>query len=1075
MSQESVTDAFPLSPMQQGMLFHSLYSARPGVNLEQVVIGLPEEIDARAMAEAWRWALGRHAILRTALRWEGIEQPRQEVHARLPFEFAVHDWSDLSGAARRRQFENFLLADRARGFRLDVAPLWRVALLQTGGEEHRLVFSFHHLLLDGRALAVLLNEALTACDGFRHGLEPDLPPPVPYRHYIDWLGAQDWREGELFWRRALRDFVVPTRLDLSRSTNVDHGRATGPRELQAEVPSELAAALRGLAKSHGLTLNTFVQGAWALLLGRYSGEDDVVFGAVRACRHSTVEGADSIVGLLINTLPLRVPLPPDLAVLAWLQRLRETWISLRPYEHTPLPDIQGWSEVPSGTPLFETIVSYQEPSWDAALQAQGGAWARRQFAIRSQPNYPLALDAVGGTALSLKIVFDASRFESATVRRMLGHLKTLLAAFAADPRQRLADLPLLTPGEHEQFNEWNRTHADYPRDRCVHQLFEAQASRTPAALAVADTRRQLSYRELDAESDVLARRLRTLGVATAVCVGVCLERSVELVVSLLAVLKAGGAYVPLDPAYPGERLAFLLEDAQSAVVVALRKHAPALASARVPLLCLDDATDPPNASARASAVLTRLSSEHLAYVIYTSGSTGAPKGVEIRHRSLVNLLTWHQRAYRITAADRATLIASPAFDASAWELWPYLAAGASIHIPDEETRVSPALLVRWLAARRITLSFLPTPLAEAVMDEAWPADVALRGVLTGGDKLRRRPGKKFPCALINHYGPTESTVVTTSAAVAPHASAPPPIGGPIANTEVHVLDHRRRLVPVGLAGELFIGGDGLARGYRQQPALTAEKFVRHPFDRTPGARLYQTGDLVRWREDGELEFLSRIDQQVKIRGHRIEPGEIEALLNGHPGVRESLVIAREDARSEPQLIAYLIAPPAGPPAVSDLVAFLRARLPGYMVPVAFLRLETWPLTPNGKIDRRALPAPTPASRRSNPPFASPRTPAEETVARVWTEVLGRPVIGVQDNFFELGGHSLRAAQVVSRLNGAFHLTLSVRSLFDEPTIAGLAREIEKLCGGARGPRVAGPTRAAREEYRVKETETAGVH
>ncbi len=1070
-----MTAVFPLSPMQQGMLFHSLYAARPGVDLEQVVITLPEEIEARAMAQAWRWALKRHAVLRTAMRWEGLEQPRQEVRAHVPFEFVAHDWSDLSAAAARRQLEKFLLADRARGFRLDLAPLWRVTLIQTRPAEHWLVFSFHHLLLDGRALVVLLNEVLAACEDFHCEREPALPPPAPYRNYIDWLGTQDWREGELFWRRALKGFIAPTPLDLAKPVAADPARAALPREHHVELSSELTAGLRVLAKMHGLTLNTLVQGAWALLLGRYSGEDEVVFGAVRACRHSAVEGADNMVGLIINTVPLRVALPPEMPALAWLQRLRENWISLRPYEHTPLPDIQGWSEVPRGTPLFETIVNYQEPSWDAALQAQGGAWGHRQFAIRSQPNYPLALDAAGGATLSLKIIFDGERFESAAVRRMLGHLKTLLAGFAANPQQRLADLPLLTRAESEQFAVWNRTAATYPRDQCVHQLVEAQANRTPTALAVADQRRQLTYRELDAESDVLARRLRALGVGPDVCAGVCLDRSVDLVVSVLAILKAGGAYVPLDPAYPAERLAFLLEDSQATVVITLRRHTGALASTRVPLICLDEAAEAPANAARASAVLTRLSPEQLAYIIYTSGSTGVPKGVEIRHRSLVNLLTWHRRAYGVTPADRATLLASPAFDASVWELWPYLAAGASVHIPNEDIRVSPTQLVAWLAAQRITLSFMPTPLAEAVMDEPWPAGVQLRSILTGGDKLRRRPGKNFPCPLINHYGPTENTVVATCAPVAPGSSTPPPIGAPIANTDVYVLDRRRRLVPVGVAGELFIGGDGLARGYRHQTALTDERFVRHPFDRTPGARLYRTGDLVRWDDHGQLEFLSRLDQQVKIRGHRIEPGEIETLLNRHPRVRESLVIASEEAQSDPQLVAYFLSQPAGQPAVSELAAFLRAKLPAYMVPVAFVHLDAWPLTPNGKLDRRALPAPTAASRRSNPPFESPRTPAEEAISRVFAEVLGRPVIGVQDNFFELGGHSLRAAQVVSRLNSTFQITLPVSSLFNEPTIAGFAREIEKQRATTRPVRVSGPRRAARDAYRLKRTETAAAH
>lgn len=1064
----SPTETYPLSPMQQGMLFHSLYARRPGVEIEQLLITLPEALQPGPWERAWRWAAQRHAILRTAFLWEGADQPLQAVPADCALPLAWHDWRALAPADRERQWEELLGTDRHRGFDLKTPPLWRLVVVQTATREHRLVFTFHHLLLDGRGLVVLLTEVFDAYATLLEGGEPTAAPPAPYRDYIDWLQTRDWREAELFWRRVLRGMIAPTALPGART-------AAGPETTSVHRGKQLVLSagrtqeLQQLAQRHGLTLNTFVQGAWALLLGRYSGEEAVVFGAVRACRHTTVEHAESIVGLLINTVPLRVALPPDQPAIAWLQRLRDLWISLRPYENTPLAEIQGWTEVPRGTPLFESIVNYQEPSWDAALTAQGGPWRRRSFGIRSQPNYPLALDAAGGATLSLKLLYDPLRFEEATVGRMLGHLGALLHGLAEHPQTPLGQLPLLTAGErHQVLVEWNRTQADYADDLCVHHLFEEQAARTPDAVAVVDQRRHLTYRDLNAQAGTLARQLLALGVGPDSCVGVCLPRSVELVVGVLAVLKAGGAYVPLDPDYPMERLVFMLEDAQAPVLITQRKLGPVFSASAARVIFMDGPPSAPLPLDQLPSGPAAPGPDHLAYVIYTSGSTGTPKGVAIQHRSVANLIAWHQRTYQVTPADRATLLASPAFDASVWELWPYLAAGASIHIPPEEIRLDPGQLVLWLANRQISLCFLPTPLAEAVMDEAWPGDTALRALLTGGDRLRRWPGERLPCLLVNHYGPTENTVVTTWQPVPPEpAEAPaPPIGAPIANTEVYVLDPQRQPLPVGVPGELHVGGAGLARGYHRHPELTREKFVPHPF--RPGARLYRTGDLVRWLPTGNLEFLGRLDQQIKLRGHRIEPVEIEAVLNTHPHVRESLVVTWEDGVGQTHLIAYLVPPPREQaPAPRELANLARTRLPAFMVPAAFVALASWPLTANGKVDRARLPPPTRLGHDSAPPFASPQGEVEEAVVRIWAEVLGRTGIGAQDDFFGLGGHSLRAAQVVSRLNTAFQTALSVRSFFEHPTVAALAREIEAAAGRHPAAPPAAPlVRVPRQPYRA---------
>ncbi len=1055
---EPVEASYRLSPMQEGMLFHSLYARETGVDITQILCDLHEEIDVPALEAAWQQITDHHAVLRARFRWDGLDEPRQEVQRNVRIVLRTKDWRGLPKVERSQRLESLLQAERHCGFNLTAAPLMRLALIRLGPAEWQFIWTFHHLLLDARSFVVVLNDVFAAYAALKQGRELTLPKPRPYRDYINWLQQQDFGAAEPFWRQMLGGFTTPTPLALGPATTRAWSGEEAYGEQEIRLSETATQSLRELARQNDLTLNTLVQGAWALLLSRYSGETDVVFGATRAGRRGTVAGAESMVGLFINTVPVRVRLPPDARLLPWLQELRAQWRAMHEYEHTPLARIQGWSDAPRGVPLFESILNVQDPSWDAVLRGQGGSWLRREFRIRNQTNYPLALDVYGGQDLRLKIIYDRRRFPDGAMSPLLGHLRTLFEGMAANPNQRLAELPLLTEAERRQvLVEWNRTEADYPQDQCIHELVETQVERTPDALAVAFGEQKLSYRELNARANQLAHRLQQAGVGPEKVVGLCLERSADLVIGVLGILKAGGAYVPLDPAYPAERLAFMLEDAQVSVVVTHETLRPKLPPTSAEVICLgvDDPSrithhaslaDAPSGNPRSAAT-----PKNLAYVIYTSGSTGVPKGVEVQHGGLVNLVAWHQRTYQVTAADRATQMASPAFDAAAWEIWPYLAGGASLHIPDDETRLSQEHLLEWLRAHQITLCFLPTPLAEAVLDRPWPEGLALRALLTGGDRLKRRPKPEFPCALVNHYGPTESTVVATCAPVAPGTDSEPmpPIGRPIANTQVYVLDRHGQPVPIGVPGELHIGGVGLARGYRRRPELTAEKFVPNPFSAEPGARLYKTGDLVRCLPDGNIEFLGRLDHQVKIRGFRIEPGEIESAMAGHPLVREAVVIAHPDPAGETRLIAYVAPAPGQQVMPAELREFLQRKLPDYMVPAAFVLLESLPVTPNGKIDRQALPAPDmqPAADRS---ASAPRTPTEEVLAGIWCEVLHLTQVDVHKNFFALGGHSLLATQVISRVRGLFQAELPVRALFEAPTIAGLAEKIDALNRAAHG-------------------------
>jgi amino acid adenylation domain-containing protein len=594
--------------------------------------------------------------------------------------------------------------------------------------------------------------------------------------------------------------------------------------------------------------------------------------------------------------------------------------------------------------------------------------------------------------------------------------------------------------------QWNATSRDYPQDTFVAELVREQAQKTPNAPALASSAQTLTYGELDARADRLAVRLQSLGVGAESLVGICLQRSPEIAVAALAVLKAGGAYVPIDAEYPLERQLFMLRDTQLRVLILQDQDdvAQRLPAGDWQVLFLNEQGEaaPQGASVPASVPVGL---DNLAYVIYTSGSTGQPKGVQITHRGLLNLIYWHRRAFSVTAADRASQVASFGFDAAVWEIWPYLTTGASVHFPNDATRGSAQSLQEWLLAEKITVSFVPTAMAESLLELDWPAQLPLRLLLTGADTLHHYPPANLPFALVNNYGPTECTVVTTSGAVAPDLNAhrQPSIGRPIDNVQVYILDDQLEPVPVGEAGELFIGGDGLARGYLNRPEQNAEAFIASPFSESKAERLYRTGDLARYLPDGQIAFVGRTDEQIKIRGYRIEPNEIVMRLNQYPGVQTCQIVARTEASGEKRLVAYLVTDEARLTR-SALQDYLRSYLPDYMVPVAFVRLDSLPLKASGKVDRALLPAPTTENTIDDDVYIAPRTPVEQRVVSILSELLGIEKVGVNDNFFFLGGHSLLGTQLIARARDSFSVELPLRTVFDRPTAAELSAEIERM-------------------------------
>ena len=648
--------------------------------------------------------------------------------------------------------------------------------------------------------------------------------------------------------------------------------------------------------------------------------------------------------------------------------------------------------------------------------------------------------------LLLEITYDRNRFEDKTISRMMGHLQTLLENVVADPEQCLADVPMLTDLERNQMLvDWNDTSSAYPRGRCVHQLFEQQVEQTPDAIALVYEDQTLTYRQLNTRANQLAHYLKKLGVGPEVLVCICLERSFEMVIALMGILKAGGAYVPLDPASPDERLAFMLKDTQAPVLLTQQNLLNRLLETKAQVVCLDtnwEAIGKENDENPGGFVHLA----QLAYGIYTSGSTGKPKAVLVPHRGLLNLINWHRHAFKIQPSDQATQISATAFDASVWEVWPYLTVGGCIHLLEFSNPISSLDLQNWLVSNAITIGFVPTPLAEQLLSLDWPIKPALRILLTGGDTLHNYPSAELPFETVNNYGPTENSVVTTSGAIVSGASKSslPSIGRPISNVQVYILDRNLQPVPVGVPGQLHIGGVGLARGYFNRAEQTAENFIPHPFSEKPGDRLYQTGDLVRYLPDGNIEFLGRQDHQVKIRGFRIELAEIETVLAQHVSVREAIVLAIGAKPLDKRLVAYVVANRQKDKKSSELRNFLKQRLPDYMVPQAYIYLDALPLTPNGKVDRQALTMHDSIRPERENEFVAPQTSPEKYLAEIWKKLLGVNEIGIYDNFFELGGHSLLVTRVISHISDKFQVELPLHCFFEAPTVAGLTETLKKF-------------------------------
>ncbi|HEX5708019.1 MAG TPA: amino acid adenylation domain-containing protein, partial [Pyrinomonadaceae bacterium] len=1058
-----------LSYGQQALWFLHRMSPQSAVYNVASAVRVLNELDADAMRRAFRALMERHPALRTTFPADG-DGPVRLVHEELPLDFAEVDASTWSEASAHE----WLGAEAHSPFKLDEGSLLRVRLLRRpGGEGDVLLMVAHHIVVDFWSLAILLKEVGALYEAERRGAAAELAPVrARYGDYVRWqMRMLEGPEGERLWQYWQRQLggALPA-LNLPSERPRPPVQTYGGASHAFRLDAELTRRLKSLARESNVTLYTLLLAAFETLLYRYTAQEDFAVGSPSAGRE--LKAFSDVVGYFVNPLVMRADMSGDPSFAELLGRTRRT--VLEAYRHQAYPfallvqRLQPERDA-SRSPLFQAMFVLQQAHLlkeeGIAALALGEAGARvrlddltlESVALTQRvAQFDLRLSMTeAGDALPASFEYNTDLFDAATIERMAGHFETLLRGVVADPHTRLSALPILTAGEERRLLvEWNDTRVDYASDVPLHRLIEEQVARTPDAVAVVSENEQLTFRELNRRANKLAHHLRARGVGPESRVGVLMERSTGLVVSLLAVLKAGGAYVPLDPAYPPQRLAFMLEDARLSVLLAQKSLLGVLPAHDAAVICPDDEWDEieregdanPSADVRGA---------NLAYVIYTSGSTGRPKGAMNTHEGIVNRLLWMQAAYGLSASDCVLQKTPFSFDVSVWEFfWP-LMTGARLVMARPGGHQDAAYLANVIAAERVTtLHFVPSML-NAFLSHADAARLpSLRRVICSGEALSYELKEHFfallpEVELHNLYGPTEAAVdVTFWACERDGGRRVVPIGRPIANTEIYVLSPQLRPVPVGVAGELYIGGVGLGRGYLDRPEMTAERFVPHPFSHAPGARLYRTGDLARFLPGGEVEFLGRIDHQVKVRGFRIELGEIESALAAHEAVRESVVVAREDAPGDVRLVAYVVAGAEGASLTSAWRRFLKERLPEYMIPSAFVALDELPLLPNGKVDRRALPAPHAARPELEETFAAPRNQVEAMVTDIFAAVLGLERIGINDNFFDAGGHSLLATQVVSRLNEAFGVELPLRSMFEAPTASALAVRLSAETGGA---------------------------
>ena len=1056
----------PISFAQESLWFH--YQLEPNQPLLNIFrrFSLSGPLNAEVLQRSLNEVIRRHDALRTTIITDN-GRPLQKVNRLIEFNLETVDLLRFEPGARESEARRLARAEATRPFDLSQNPLLRASLLRLEEENHVLLLSTSHIVCDGWSLGILYRELSTIYNAFLTGdSSPLTDPPVQYIDFAVWqrerIKGTFLEENLGYWQKQLEGTSA---LEIPSDRPRPAVQSFQGSDQTFSLSNQLRLRLEALARRENATLFMVLLAAWRVLLKRYSGQDDIAVGTLIAGRQRPeLEG---IIGRFTNTLALHTDLSGDPTFRELLGRVRET--ALGAYAHQELPFEKLVEELrperdPGRNPVFQTMFVFLNLPKEVQ---EKGLNLKHINAVpmpvsQGHARFDLMCNVWrDGDGLKGSLEYATDLFDAATIERIAKHYRRLLESVVADPSVSASELPMLGSEERRQILvQWNNTESDCPRDYCVHELFEQQVERTPNAVAVVHETENYTYEEVNARANRVAHGLRNLGVGPETLVGVCVERSFQLV-SLLGILKAGGAYVPLDPDYPKERLAFMIRDSKARVIVTQERLLGRLPEEHEVKTLLVDADRPREARPSYSHANPKGRSlpGQLAYVIYTSGSTGTPKGVAIEHRSLVNHAVASALQYGVEAGDRVLQFASLSFDVAAEEMFPTMLSGGTLVLQPERDVLEYSAFSRFVDEQRLTILNLPAAYwhrwVHELAQSGAPVPQCLRLLVVGSDKVSPQSlstwhelSSNLQIRWINAYGPTEATVTsTTHYSLWKHrdqSRQSVPIGRPIANVQVYLLDRHLEPVPVGITGELYIGGAGVARGYLGKPALTAERFIPDPFSNEPGVRLYKTGDLGRYMPSGNIEFLGREDQQVKVRGFRVELGETETVLESHPKVRGAVVVTDEEGTNEGRLVAYVSTSEDEVRLVADLRDYLKERLPYYMIPSVFVILEDFPLAPNGKVDMATLPEPGTKRLTSKESFVAPRSVLEKDLADIWIKVLGVEPIGVHDNFFDLGGHSLSATQVVSQARHAFKVELPLRSIFEAPTVESLSEYVQTL-------------------------------
>lgn len=983
----------------------------------------------------------KHEPLRTVFD-QISNNPYQIIKSSMGIKIVTEDLTGISKDIIEEEISKLVEEERKEYFQLDRGPLLRIRLLKVDYEAYIFIVHIHHLIFDGWSLGVFIQELINLYIFFSED-KKDIyyePLPIQYKDFtkvqIDWISSKNAEKQLTYWKKQLSGTLPVLQLPtdyprpLTQSLSRKHSSMT--------LSSELVESLANLAKSKGVSLYVIFMTAFNVFLHRYTGQDDIIVGSPTANRNW--KNVNELIGCFINTIPLRTKIDGNPKFSELINQVRTIVFRGLLNQELPLEKIVENvkpERINSISPLFQVMLTYQNAP-AVPFEIPNLSIEPLPFHVATAPFDLCCLIREKGKQIQCTFEYDDTLFNEHTIERMLGNFQTLLENIIIDSEQQISEIPILTSVEQELLLvEWNNTDTHEKSFSGVHQMVENRASLTPEAIAVVDKERSINYSQLNGRANQLARYLQEKGFAPGQMVGVYTDRSIEMIISMLGIFKAGGVYVPLDMSYPSERLLWIIEDAKLDLVITTKDKYDSLLDQfnQVNILMLEDEqiTDK-----EAFNLGVDIKGDQFAYVIYTSGSTGKPKGVLVPHQGLSNLVLWFHQRYKVETIDRGTQVARMGFDASMLEIWPFLTAGASLHIVDTEILLSPKTLKTWLIQNEITLSHLPPIVAEELLNMEWEGEVPLRALLTGSDRLRLLPPDNLPFKYVNHYGPTEYSVICISGEVFPNIGEVPAIGRPISNTKVYVLDQNLQLCPIGAVGELYVSGVGIAAGYLNQHELTEEKFINHPF--IPGQKIYRTGDLVRYRHDGNMEFVGRVDYQVKLRGFRIELGEIEALLIQHPNIHTAVTIVREDKPGDKRLVAYVVPIAGRKVGTSEIKEYMRQNVPDYMVPSIIIFLNELPLSANDKIDRNSLPRPE-TIKNSEGEYTPASTDLELKLVNVWEKLLNISPIGTNDNFFELGGHSLLAITMIDKVKEEIFQNVNISVFLRAPTIRNLAKKI----------------------------------